>query len=138
MCQHAVSRCVGAGHFAAATDLFDIQNVADGVYFACARPQVVANCNAAVFVNSADVLVVDAHSKPSAAALIAQIKNRSLRSQCGTWWIRISTGITRRAMPAISTASARTQDHRQRHHQETGGAVLAAQGRRIAEDPAVG
>jgi cyclase len=59
----------------AATDLFEIQKVAEGVYFAFARPQVVANCNAAIFVNSADVLVVDAHSKPSAAAgLIAQIK----------------------------------------------------------------
>ena len=61
----------------AATDLFEIQNVADGVYFAFARPQAVSNCNAAVFVNSADVLVVDAHSKPSAAAgLIAQIKEQ--------------------------------------------------------------
>ncbi len=61
----------------AATDLFEIQNVADGVYFAFARAQAVANCNAAIFVNSADVLVVDAHSKPSAAAgLIAQIKQQ--------------------------------------------------------------
>ena len=61
----------------AATDLFEIRNVADGVYFAFARPQAVANCNAAIFVNSADVLVVDAHSKPSAAAgLIAQIKRQ--------------------------------------------------------------
>jgi glyoxylase-like metal-dependent hydrolase (beta-lactamase superfamily II) len=59
----------------AATDLFEIQKVAEGVYFAFARPQAVANCNAAIFVNSADVLVVDSHSKPSAAAgLIAQIK----------------------------------------------------------------
>jgi glyoxylase-like metal-dependent hydrolase (beta-lactamase superfamily II) len=59
----------------APTDLFDIQKVADGVYFAQARPQALVNCNAAIFVNSADVLVVDAHSKPSAAAsLIAQIK----------------------------------------------------------------
>src|SRR5215475_6744715 len=59
----------------AATDLFEIQNVGDGVYFAFARPQAVGNCNAAIFVNSSDVLVVDAHSKPSAAAgLIAQIK----------------------------------------------------------------
>ncbi len=33
------------------------------------------NCNAAIFVRSKDVVVVDAHSKPSAAAsLIAQIK----------------------------------------------------------------
>jgi len=60
---------------AAGTDLFDIQKVTDDVYFAAARPSPVINCNAAIFVNSADVLVVDAHSKPSAAAaLIAQIK----------------------------------------------------------------
>ncbi len=59
----------------APTDLFELQKVAEGVYFASPRPQVVINCNAAIFVNSADVLVVDAHSKPSAAAaLIAQIK----------------------------------------------------------------
>ena len=59
----------------APTDLFEIQNIADGVYFAFARPQAVGNCNAAIFVNAGDVLVVDAHSKPSAAAaLIAQIK----------------------------------------------------------------
>src|ERR1700676_1346241 len=60
---------------AASTQLFDIQKVADGVYFALAHPQALTNCNAAIFVNSQDVLVVDAHSKPSAAAaLIAQIK----------------------------------------------------------------
>jgi cyclase len=59
----------------ASTQLFDIQKVADGVYFALAHPQALTNCNAAIFVNSQDVLVVDAHSKPSAAAsLIAQIK----------------------------------------------------------------
>ncbi|MGO9262735.1 MAG: MBL fold metallo-hydrolase [Bryobacteraceae bacterium] len=51
--------------------------MAEGVYFAFARPQAVTNCNAAIFVNSSDVLVVDAHSKPSAAAaLIAQIKQQ--------------------------------------------------------------
>src|SRR5215831_7681162 len=61
----------------APTDLFEIQNVADGVYFAFARPQAVGNCNSTIFVNSADVLVVDSHSKPSAAAaLIAQIKKQ--------------------------------------------------------------
>ena len=59
----------------ASTSLFKIEKVADGVYAALARPQVLTNCNAAIFVNSQDVLVVDAHSKPSAAAaLIAQIK----------------------------------------------------------------
>jgi cyclase len=55
--------------------LFRIEKVADNVYAALARPQALTNCNAAIFVNTNDVLVVDAHSKPSAAAaLIAQIK----------------------------------------------------------------
>ncbi len=66
------------------SQLFDIQKVADGVYLAAARVQAEINCNAAIFVNSADVLVVDAHSKPSAAAsLIAQIRERH-HSQAGT------------------------------------------------------
>jgi cyclase len=57
------------------SNLFDLQKVANGVYFARAHPQAMLNCNAAIFVRSKDVVVVDAHSKPSAAAsLIAQIK----------------------------------------------------------------
>jgi cyclase len=56
-------------------NLFDIQKVADGVYAALAHPAAITNCNAAIFVNSDHVVVVDAHSKPSAAAsLIAQIR----------------------------------------------------------------
>lgn len=55
--------------------LFDIEKVAEGVYAAIARPQLLINCNACVIVNEDDVMVVDAHSKPSAAkALIAQIR----------------------------------------------------------------
>jgi len=57
------------------SNLFELQKVSNGVYFAFARPQAAVNCNAAIFVRSKDVVVVDAHSKPSAAAsLIAQIK----------------------------------------------------------------
>jgi cyclase len=57
------------------SNLFEIQKVANGVYFAQARPQAMINCNAGIFVRSKEVVVVDAHSKPSAAAsLIAQIK----------------------------------------------------------------
>jgi cyclase len=60
---------------AAEDGLFNIQKVADGIYFAQARPQAMLNCNAAIFVRSKDVVVVDTHSKPSAAAsLIAQMK----------------------------------------------------------------
>src|SRR5579871_22455 len=59
----------------AAANLFDLEKVADGVFAALAKPAALTNCNAAIFVLSRDVLVVDAHSKPSAAAsLIAQIK----------------------------------------------------------------
>jgi cyclase len=55
--------------------LFDLEKAAEGVYFAKARPQAMINCNGAVFVRSKDVVVVDAHSKPSAAAaLVAQIR----------------------------------------------------------------
>jgi cyclase len=55
--------------------LFDIESVADGIYLAHARPQAMINSNSAIFVGSKDVVVVDAHSKPSAAAsLIQQIK----------------------------------------------------------------
>ncbi|MBI2822154.1 MAG: MBL fold metallo-hydrolase [Acidobacteria bacterium] len=54
--------------------LFDMQKIAEGVYAAIARPQYKVNSNAAVIINDDGVLVVDSHSKPSAArALIAEI-----------------------------------------------------------------
>ena len=57
------------------SNLFNLQTVSDGVFFAQARAQAAVNCNAAIFVRSKDVVVVDAHAKPSAAAtLIAQLK----------------------------------------------------------------
>ncbi len=55
--------------------LFDIEKVADGIYAAIARPETLLNCNAAIFENSADLLIVDTHSKPSAVtALVSQIR----------------------------------------------------------------
>jgi cyclase len=60
---------------ATAEDLFDIKPMADGVYAAIAKPQYKLNCNAAIILLGDSVLVVDTHSKPSAArALIEQIK----------------------------------------------------------------
>jgi cyclase len=59
----------------AAEDLFDIKPMAEGVYAAIAKPAYKLNCNAAIIVLGDGVLVVDTHSKPSAArALIEQIK----------------------------------------------------------------
>jgi cyclase len=58
-----------------AEDLFDIKPIADGVYAAVAKPAYKVNCNAAIIMLGDSVLVVDTHSKPSAArALIEQIK----------------------------------------------------------------
>jgi len=55
--------------------LFDLHKAAEGVYLAQARPQTMVNCNAVVIENAADLMIVDAHSKPSAAAsLLRQIR----------------------------------------------------------------
>jgi cyclase len=55
--------------------LFDIEKAADGVYLALAHPVALINSNAAIFENANDLLIVDTHSKPSAAAaLVAQIR----------------------------------------------------------------
>jgi cyclase len=59
----------------AADDLFDIKQMADGVYAALSKPVYKINCNAAIILFDDSVLVVDTHSKPSAArALIEQVK----------------------------------------------------------------
>jgi cyclase len=59
----------------AATELFTLQKVADGVYAALAKPRSPINCNAAVVLLGDGVLVVDTHSRPSSArGLIGQIK----------------------------------------------------------------
>jgi len=59
-----------------AEELFDIKEVVPGVvYAAIAKPAYKVNCNAAIVMLDDGVLVVDTHSKPSAArALSAQIK----------------------------------------------------------------
>jgi glyoxylase-like metal-dependent hydrolase (beta-lactamase superfamily II) len=64
-----------AGTAGSAEDLFDLEPVRDGIYAAIARPQPIINSNAAVVVLDDGVLVVDTHSKPSAArGLMAQIR----------------------------------------------------------------
>jgi cyclase len=56
-------------------DLFELKPVADGIYAAIAAPRYKVNCNAAVILTNDGVVVVDSHSKPSAAfALYRQIQ----------------------------------------------------------------
>lgn len=55
--------------------LFDFEKAAEGVFLARAKPQTLVNSNAVIFENETDLLIVDAHSKPSAAAaLVRQIR----------------------------------------------------------------
>lgn len=62
---------------AAPATLFDIQEAAEHTYLALARPAAILNCNAVIYVNARDVLIVDTHSKPSAAAaLAAQVRQQ--------------------------------------------------------------
>src|ERR1700694_1121551 len=54
----------------ASASLFTIEKVAEGVFAALAKPQIMTNSNAAIFVLSRDVLVVDAHSKPFRSGVV--------------------------------------------------------------------
>ena len=54
------------------TGLFEIKRVADGVYLAAAAPVYKVNSNAAIIENEDGLLVVDTHSKPSAARALVQ------------------------------------------------------------------
>jgi len=51
---------------------FDIQKVAEGVYAAVAAPAYKVNCNTAIIENDDGVMIVDTHSKPSAARVIVE------------------------------------------------------------------
>ena len=60
--------CVMPAHAQTADkDLFDLKKVGDGVYAAIAHPRYKVNCNATVILTNDGVVVVDSHSKPSAA-----------------------------------------------------------------------
>src|SRR3989441_94788 len=49
---------------------FEVKKVADGVYAAVAAPAYKVNCNTAIIENDDGVMIVDTHSKPSAARVI--------------------------------------------------------------------
>jgi glyoxylase-like metal-dependent hydrolase (beta-lactamase superfamily II) len=52
--------------------LFDVQKVADGVHVAVAARAYKVNCNTALIETDDGVLVVDSHSKPSAARVVVE------------------------------------------------------------------
>ncbi|HEX9452036.1 MAG TPA: MBL fold metallo-hydrolase [Burkholderiales bacterium] len=60
----------------AGSELFELKPVADGIYAAIAAPRYKVNCNATVILTNDGVVVVDSHSKPSAAlALYREIQS---------------------------------------------------------------
>jgi len=68
----AILLCLPSVTIAHAEDLFDIRPMADGVYAAIAKPAYKVNCNTAIIENDDGVMVVDTHSKPSAARVIVE------------------------------------------------------------------
>ena len=72
---HELCCAVPAHAQTADKDLFELKKVGDGVYAAIAATRYKVNCNAAVILTDDGVIVVDSHSKPSAAkALYADIQ----------------------------------------------------------------
>jgi len=73
---------------AAASEYFDVQKVADGVYAAIGKPGVL--CNAAIIITEDGVVVVDTHLRPKwAKDLIEEIKNltdKPVRYVVNTHW----------------------------------------------------
>jgi len=57
---------------AKSSDLFEFRKVADGVHVAVARPVYKVNSNTAIVETGDGLLVVDSHSKPSAARVVLQ------------------------------------------------------------------
>jgi hypothetical protein len=72
--EHHVDPCCvqAADAQTSGSELFELKPVADGVYAAIAAPRYKVNCNAAVIMTNDGVVVVDSHSKPSAAAALYQ------------------------------------------------------------------
>ena len=63
--------CGGDGPFKGDAK-FEFKKVADGVHVAVAAPAYKVNCNTAIIEDDDGVMVVDTHSKPSAARVIVE------------------------------------------------------------------
>ena len=76
--EQAVFRAAAARAQSNSSDLpklFNIEKLAEGIYAAIAKPAALINCNAVIFEQDRDIMIVDTHSKPSAAiSLLSQIR----------------------------------------------------------------
>ncbi|HEY7711478.1 MAG TPA: MBL fold metallo-hydrolase [Candidatus Entotheonella sp.] len=116
-------------------DLFDLQLVADGVYAAIAAPQYKINSNAAVILTNDGAVVVDSHSKPSAAQalfqLIQGVTKQPIRKLINThfhWDHWQGNEVYAKAFPDLAIiASERTQHNLTTPGAGVGGVAFIAQ-----------
>jgi cyclase len=67
-----VTDCCGHEGLESGDARFEIKKVADGVHVAVAAPAYKVNCNTAIIESDDGVVIVDTHSKPSAARVIVE------------------------------------------------------------------
>ena len=99
------------------TELFEIKEVTDGVYAAIAAPQYKVNSNAAVILTNDGAIMVDSHSKPSAARAlfhsIQSVTKQPIRKLINThfhWDHWQGNEVYAKAYPNLAIiSSARTQ-----------------------------
>jgi hypothetical protein len=104
--------CVMPAHAQTADkDLFELKKVGDGVYAAIAAPRYKVNCNAAVIMTNDGVVVVDSHSKPSAA--------RSLYNEISPDDSAVRADQIRPCRTATAHHRIRTEHARQRQRPQT-------------------
>jgi glyoxylase-like metal-dependent hydrolase (beta-lactamase superfamily II) len=62
-------------------DLFDVEKAGEHTWIALARPAAMLNCNAVIYEGRDGLVIVDTHSKPSAAAALAAQLKRSVSAK---------------------------------------------------------
>jgi glyoxylase-like metal-dependent hydrolase (beta-lactamase superfamily II) len=115
-------------------DLFELKKVGDGVYAAIAAPAYKVNSNAAVIVTNDGVVVVDSHSKPSAARAVYQqiqaVTKQPVRKIVNThfhWDHWQGNQVYASSGPAVEViASERTKDNLTRPDAGVGGVPFIA------------
>jgi cyclase len=127
---HFVSCCAVAADAATAQqELFELKQVGDGVYAAVAATRYKVNSNAAVILTNDGVVVVDSHSKPSAAQAlyreISSITKQPVRKVINThfhWDHWQGNEVYAKANPGLEIiASQRTQENMTRPDAGLGG-----------------
>jgi hypothetical protein len=115
--------------------LFDFESVADGVYLAQARSQAMINSNSVIFVGTKDVVVVDAHSKPPAAASLIQQLKREITEKPVRYVINTHLRWNHTQEPRLPLVRRKNRLHRRRPLASMGPGTIDGIGRDQGEHP---